>query len=237
MKIGITFVAVLVALTMLAAGCLAPAASTPAGSATTSTPTVQPAATGTVQFWVTDAPRSDNISEIWVTVSDVEIHEAASGQASDNGSNEVQAETDNSTGTTGWVSANLTGENRFDLLKLRGENGEGIEQILASANLSAGRYTQIRMSIEKVEVNIDGVLKDAILPSGKLKFVHAFDIQAGGVTNLLFDFNAAQFVTITGSPTQPRIIVRPVVKMIVSGPQTSGTPSASAATMGGSGAL
>lgn len=169
-------------------------------------------------MWVTDAPRTDNISEIWVTVSDVEIHQAAVGQVSDNGSSEAEGVTDNSTDTSGWISANLTGPTRFDLLTLQGDNG-GLQQILATANLTDGQYTQIRMTIGKVEVNIDGALKDGVIPSGTLKFVHPFEVQAGSVTKLLFDFNADKFVNVTGSPKEPKIIVKPVIKLTVSKPE------------------
>ncbi|MDP4032171.1 MAG: DUF4382 domain-containing protein, partial [Pseudorhodobacter sp.] len=163
-----------------------------AGTTTPATPPVtQAAKAGIVQMWVTDAPRSDNVTEIWVTVSDVKIHEATVTQVSDNGSNEAEGTVDDSTGNGVWISANLTGPNRFDLLTLRGDgDGGGLQQILGTANLTVGKYTQIRMTVEKVEVKIDGVLKDAVLPSGKLKFVHPFDVQADSTTKLLFDFDA-----------------------------------------------
>ena len=218
MKIGIIPVTVLTTLAMLVASCAAPgptASTSP--TSVTSPPSGQVAKTGIVQMWVTDAPRTDNISEIWVTVSDVKIHEAAVGQVSDNGSDEADGEIDDSADTGGWISVNLTGPSRFDLLTLRGDSG-GLQQVLATANLTVGRYTQIRMTVGKVEVKVNGVLKDAVLPSGKLKFVHPFDVQADSVTKLLFDFDADKFVNVTGSPKEPKIMVKPVVKLIVSKP-------------------
>lgn len=216
MKVGIMLVSLLAALATLVAGC---------GAATPG----QVAQTGTVQMWVTDAPRSDNVTEIWVTVSEVKIHEVAVGQSSDNSSQtsdnvsgETEGQTENSTDTQGWISVNITGQNRFDLLTLRGTSGGGLQQILTTANLTAGQYTQIRMTVDKVEVKIDGVLKDATLPSGKLKFVHPFDVVAGQVTKLLFDFDADKFVNVTGSPKNPKIMVKPVVKLTVSKPQGQG---------------
>lgn len=183
-----------------------------------------PAATkpnvGAVEMWVTDAPRSDNVTEIWVTVNEVKIHKVETGNVSGNGSsNETEGQVDDAADTGGWISINLTGPNRFDLLTLRGENGTGLQQILSTANLTEGRYTQIRMTVGKVEVKIDGVLKDAALPSGKLKFVHPFDVEADSTTKLLFDFDADKFVTVTGSPRDPKIMVKPVVKLIVSKPK------------------
>jgi len=231
MKIGIILISLLAALATLVAGC---GATIPGSS--TNPPTSlsgQVAQIGTVQMWVTDAPRSDNVTEIWVTVSEVKIHETVAGQASDNtsqtsdnSSGETEGQTDKSTDTQGWISVNITGQNRFDLLTLRGTAGGGLQQILATANLTVGQYTQIRMTIDKVEVKIDGVLKDATLPSGKLKFVHPFDVVAEQVTKLLFDFDADKFVTVTGSPKDPKIMVKPVVKLTVSKPQGQGTEEA-----------
>jgi len=190
----------------------------------TTPPVTQVAKAGIVQMWVTDAPRSDNVSEIWVTVNDVKIHEATVAQVSANASGEVEGTIDDSADTGGWISANLTGPNRFDLLTLRGDgDGGGLQQILGTANLTVGKYTQIRMTVEKVEVKIDGVLKDAVLPSGKLKFVHPFDVQADSTTKLLFDFDADKFVNVTGSPKNPKIMVKPVVKLIVSNPTPAPT--------------
>lgn len=189
---------------------------------------------GTVQMWVTDAPRSDNVSEIWVTVGQVTIHKADTGDVSDNASGNVSGNTSgNVTGNLSegqedtapenegdWITINITGADRFDLLTLRGDgNGSGIQQILATANLAAGRYTQIRMTVSKVEVKINGVLKDATVPSGKIRFVHPFVVQAGNMTKLLFDFDADKFVTVTGNPNSPKILVKPVIKLTASRPE------------------
>ena len=73
--------------------------------------------------------------------------------------------------------------------------------------------------VSKVEVKLNGVLKDATVPSGKLRFVHPFDVQAGNVTKLLFDFDADKFVTVTGSPKDAKIMVKPVIKLTVSKPE------------------
>ncbi len=202
------------------------AACTVPGGTTGPTGSTGPAASaGTVQMWVTDAPRTDNVSEIWVTVGEVKIHKAGSSNVSDNASGNVTGnssegqEDTNPENAADWIAINITGANRFDLLTLRGDgNGSGLQQILTTANLSAGRYTQIRMTVSKVEVRIAGVLKDATIPSGKLRFVHPFDIQAGNVTKLLFDFDADKFVTVTGNPNNPKILIKPVVKLIVSTP-------------------
>ena len=77
--------------------------------------------------------------------------------------------------------------------------------------LEAGGYTQIRMTIDNVQVKLyDGDLQNATLPSGKLKFTHPFDIVEGQTTTLLFDFDAEKSASITGSDN---IIVKPVIKL------------------------
>jgi len=73
------------------------------------------------------------------------------------------------------------------------------------------------MTISNVQVRLgDGELQDVILPSGKLKFIHPFDIVGGQTTALLFDFDAEKSVNVTGSG---QIIVKPVVKLSVTKPQ------------------
>jgi hypothetical protein len=193
------------------AGTVSPPVNHPAGTNPAHRPGYN---TGSVQMWVTDA-RAPTMWRNLAIVSDVKIHQATGVPVSDNGSGEAEGVADNSTDTAGWISVNLTGPGRFDLLTLK---SDGLQQVLATANLTVGQYTQIRMTVSKVEVKINGVLQVAVLPSGTLKFVHPFDVQAGSVTKLLFDFDADKFVTVTGSPKEPKIMVKPVVKMVVSRP-------------------
>jgi hypothetical protein len=98
----------------------------------------------------------------------------------------------------------------FDLIELK---EGGLEEILASGNVSAGKYTQIRMSIEKVEVTIgEGEPQEATLPSGELKFVRPFEVSEGKTTVLTLDFDAEKSVTITGAV---EIIFKPTVKLTI----------------------
>jgi hypothetical protein len=148
--------------------------------------------TGKLEIKVTDAPRSDNVSQIWIKVSEIRVHEAGTNQ------------NDNDDGK--WISANITGPNPFDLMTLK--NG-GIQQVLGNATLTSGNYTQIRLVVDSVRVMVNGEMKNAEIPSGNLKFIHPFEIQGGQVTTLLFDFDAAKSVNVTPN----KIIVKPVVKL------------------------
>jgi hypothetical protein len=187
-------------------------------------------ATGTLQIMVTDAPPEEEVTSIMVTVESVEVHKATAAQEQEQeqeqeggqGQNQEQEQqqlannsTNNSTDEeAGWLPVNiLAGNETFDLLQI-----QGIEEVLAIAELEPGKYTQIRMTVSNVQVRLgDGNLTDVILPSGKLKFVRPFDIVEGQTTALLFDFDAEKSVNVTGSG---QIIVKPVVKLSMTTPQT-----------------
>ncbi|GAI44226.1 unnamed protein product, partial [marine sediment metagenome] len=108
-----------------------------------------------------------------------------------------------------WLLLNIIeGANVFDLLLI-----EGLEELLVMDEVETGKYTQIRMTVDKVEVSIgNGGLKEATLPSGELKFVRPFDVVAGETTILLLDFDADKSVVVTGGG---KVIVRPVVKLSI----------------------
>ena len=187
-------------------------------------------ATGTLQIMVTDAPPEEEVTSIMVTVESVEVHKANAAQEQEQeqeggqGQNQEQEQeqqqlannsTNNSTSEeAGWLPVNiLAGNETFDLLQI-----QGIEEVLAIAELEPGKYTQIRMTVSNVQVRLgDGNLTDVILPSGKLKFVRPFNIVEDQTTALLFDFDAEKSVNVTGSG---QIIVKPVVKLSMTTPQT-----------------
>jgi hypothetical protein len=153
---------------------------------------------GRIEVRVTDAPPEYGITEIWVTVLDSEEEGVAVHKAGDDGDGE-------------WITIPITGENPFDLLQLQKAD---LDALLATEEITAGKYTQIRMTIDTVEVRIgDGDLQPAILPSGKLKFVRPFEVVDGETTIILLDFIADKSVTVTGNG---KIIVKPVVKLSVS---------------------
>lgn len=119
-------------------------------------------------------------------------------------------------GSAGWVPIPIRPESEiFDLLKL-----QGVEQVLAVSELEPGTYTQIRMAVEAIEVRYadqSGThTAQAELPSGKLKFVRPFAIEAGKITTLTFDFIASKSVVFTGSG---KVIFKPVIKLAVSEPK------------------
>jgi hypothetical protein len=219
MKIGV--LALMVVATLAMAVMLAGGYATPTA----------PQATGSLQIMVTDAPPDQEVTSIMVTVESVEVHKAAAAQEQEQqqeqeqvqGQNQTQEQEQEQSGVNstneeaGWLPLDiLAGNETFDLLQI-----QGIEQVVAIAELEPGNYTQIRMTISNVQVRLgDGDLQDVILPSGKLRFVRPFSIAEGQTTALLFDFDAEKSVNVTGSG---QIIVKPVVKMSMTTPQTIGS--------------
>jgi len=161
----------------------------PTGCAPTGTPTGAP--TGAVAVYVTDPGPVSNVSHINITASEVKIHKAG-----DDGEGE-------------WISLNITNPS-FDLIALK---ETGLKELLAQGNVTAGNYTQIRMTIAGVNVTLDGETQNATVPSGELKFVRPFQVVDGNTTILSLDFDAGKSVTITGTS---KVIVHPVVTLNVS---------------------
>jgi len=168
----------------------------------TETPSAVPP-TGTVELHVTDAPPREEVTGILVTVSKVEIHQAVTEPEQER----LQQQTPQSEG--GWQPLSIVeNSNPFDLLQIR-----GLDKLFAVSDVDVGKYTQIRLTLGKVEVALDGKdPQEATIPSSELKFVHPFDALADETTVLLLDFDAEKSVTVTGTG---KIIVKPVVKLTV----------------------
>ncbi|MFC1949814.1 DUF4382 domain-containing protein [Chloroflexota bacterium] len=166
---------------------------------------------GTIDVYVTDAPRSDNVTSIMVTVSEVQVHRAAAEQEQEQTGEGTQTQEEEQEqtqeGDGEWITIDLIDATTFDLLEI-----EGIEQFIGANVVEAGKYTQVRLVVDSVQVALSGgELQNADLPSNELKIVRPFDVVAGETTVLVIDFDADQMVTITGSG---RINVKPVVKLI-----------------------
>jgi inhibitor of cysteine peptidase len=207
------------ALGLAGAGCAPALTPTPT---TPTTPTPTGVTTGTVEIHITDAPPREDVTSILVTASSVEIHKAVAEQEQEQQGEGTQVQEQEQQqvqeGEGEWLPLGiLEGASTFDLLKIK-----GIDELFAMSEVEAGKYTQIRVTIEKVEVALgDEEPQEAMLPSGELKFVRPFDVVAGETTEILLDFDAAKSVNVTGSG---KIIVRPVVKLTVpkGGPADTG---------------
>ncbi len=158
----------------------------------TATPTVE---WGIIEIRVTDPPPADVESAV-VYLKNIEVHKV-SANTSDNTSDNA----------SGWIPI-IGAPPSFDLMDVI-----GVEQILGSANITAGKYTQIRMDVDRVEVEtVDGDNFTAEVPSGKLKIVRPFSVEAGGKTTLTLDFDGEKSLILTGSG---KFLFKPVVKLLI----------------------
>ncbi|MFC2024623.1 DUF4382 domain-containing protein [Chloroflexota bacterium] len=175
---------------------------------------------GRIEVRVTDAPPREEVTSILVTVTEnsVQVHKAVAEQEQEQeqvgegeqNQNEEQEQQQEQQGGESWLTLNmLEGAEQFDLLEIR-----GLEEVLAVGELEAGKYTQIRISVESVEVIFgdDEEYQEAEVTGGELKFVRPFDVVEGETTILLLDFDAEKSVNTTG---QGRVHVKPVVKLTI----------------------
>ena len=165
-----------------------PPAATPTGAQPTppaATPTgAQPGQKATLRIWATDAPPKD-VTKILITVSEIQVQ---------------------SSGDEPWLTV-VSGPVEFDLVEI-----QGVEQILGEAELDPGRYGQIRLTVEKAEVTVQGNTVSARVPSDKLKIVGGFDLVAGQTTILTLDFDAEKSVVIAGTRN---VLIKPTVKLLI----------------------
>lgn len=186
----------------------------PTGNEGSQIASVPAASTGKLEIRVTDAPAKEEITSILVTVNSLEIHKLGSGETQQAKGTEPEegtqeSEDDNS---GGWTTIEIDEDvNEFDLLKVK-ENPE----MLASLDVETGYY-KIKIGVEKVVITFgtgDAAHKEiAKVPSGKIKFNQAFEVTEDGITDLLFDFDAAQSVNVTGNG---KVMFKPVIKLSVS---------------------
>jgi heat shock protein HslJ len=164
----------------------------------------QPSATtSTLKVYVTDAPPSDEVTGIMVTIAEVQVHKAVAEQEQVGSDNQTQQDEGE------WITIDISDNaTTFDLLQIK-----GIEQFLGASEVAVGKYTQVRLVVDTIQVSLgDGELQDATVPSNELKIVRPFDVVAGEATVLTLDFEADKMVTVTGPG---KIIVKPVIKLTV----------------------
>lgn len=196
------------------------------GACVKTTPTL--ATQGTISVYVTDAPPREEVTSIMVTISEIQVHRAVAEQereqhisAGDQTQEQAQEQQQTQLGEGEWITIDLSDNaTTFDLLEIK-----GIEQYVGTREVEEGKYTQVRLVVDKVQVKLgDGDLQDATVPSNELKIVHPFDVLGAETTALVLDFDTDRMVTVTGAN---KVIVKPVIKLTVrqekSGGQQNGT--------------
>ena len=176
---------------------------TPPGPAPSPTPAPRPTAApqpaadaqpGKLEMRVTDA-RDPDVKAVVVTIESVQVHRAGSGE---------------------WKTA-VEGPMSFDLIAL-----SGVEAILGTQPMEAGRYTQVRLEISRVEVYTREGVAEAEVPSGELRLVGTFVLEPGETTIITLDFEVEDsLVRRAGKP----MLFKPVVKLKVGEPGAAGKPT------------
>ena len=138
---------------------------------------------GTLVLKITDARPELNITEALVTISNVEVHLIASG----------------------WHTV-VKEPTTFNLILL-----QDAQEILGSANLSTGHYSQIRLNVDNAKVTIDGINYNLKIPSNKVQLISPFQIEDNKTTVLTLDFDVQESVHSTGDD---KYIMRPTIKII-----------------------
>ena len=150
-------------------------------------------ATGTLVMQITDAPVALNIEKAEVTISNIQVHKAAEGEA-----NETETE-------SGWFDVVSEAKN-FDLVAIK-----DVKAILGSTELEPGKYTQIRLNVDKATATIDGQQYDLEVPSGKIKLVKGFTLEVNKTITLTLDFDAQESIKATSSD---KYVMQPTIKVI-----------------------
>lgn len=144
---------------------------------------------GTMQVYVTDAPPK-GVTAIEIKASNVEAH--MSGATEDH-----------------WISL-LKEPPVFDLVK-----AIGVNVLLGTSNVAAGKYTQVRLDITDVTVTLNGKQVKATVPSDKLKLVGEITVEEGKKTLISLDFDAEKSIVLAG---QDKVSFKPVVRLVVAKP-------------------
>ena len=109
----------------------------------------------------------------------------------------------------GWYTI-VEESQTFDLIAL-----QDVTDVLGEKELTAGKYTQIRLTVEKanITINNDGEIEvhNLTIPSNKVKLIKPFWIYEDETTVLTLDFDVYESVHKTG---QDKYIMRPTIKVI-----------------------
>lgn len=162
--------------------------------------TREDAATGRIVIYVKDAPA--DWKHVNVTFSAVKIHQAGADEDNDTDENE--------TGDDGgeWITIALE-QQTVDLRAY-----VDISALLASGNISTGKYTQIRIVVENVTgTMVDGTQVDFKVPSGVLKINKPFTIEKNETTELTVDIDLSKSIV----ENQNKWTFKPVLGSIVEG--------------------
>jgi len=146
---------------------------------------------GEVRVRLTDAP--GDFEHVNLVIREVAVHRSGADS------------------TGGWEVLAHDSSATYDLIALR----NGVFAGLGSGLVPAGHYTQVRLKLgDGSTVVVDGVSHPLVVPSGLqtgFKLIGEFDVPAGGLVDLLIDFDAARSVHLTGSG---RYMLKPTARVM-----------------------
>lgn len=109
----------------------------------------------------------------------------------------------------GWYTI-VEESQTFDLIAL-----QDVTDVLGEEELTTGKYTQIRLTVEKanITINNDGEIEvhDLKIPSNKVKLIKPFWIYEDETTVLTLDFDVYESVHKTGNN---KYMMKPTIKVI-----------------------
>lgn len=167
---------------------------------------------GSTRAYLTDDVLTDNnVTSVYVTISELAVHASASAPADD----------------SGWTTFAINPIKTFDLMNLTNK----ANAILTDLALTPGAYQQIRMTIRKCELAFaNGSIIEANVPSDKVRFNLGVTLESDKTYGMILDFVASN--SLTKSETGNTWTLAPVIQVkevfIIN---TDGTTSA--VTMGG----
>ena len=110
---------------------------------------------------------------------------------------------------SGWLTI-VNESQTFDLIAL-----QNVSAPLGEQNLTAGKYTQIRLTVESANITINrsGQREEQTLkiPSSKIKLIHPFTITKNETTVLTLDFLVDKSIHETGNG---KFMLKPTIKII-----------------------
>ena len=185
MKKLLSVLMILLLTAVLIPGCTAITSTptTPSTSSLSPSDSDLPDGMGRLVVNVTDPPPPD-MDSVMVKVENLEVHKAG--------------------GPWATVAEDME---PFDLKLL-----EDRVDLLATAIVGAGIYTQIRLDVESVTIWVEGEAHIAKVPSGKIKLVGSFEVVGGEETEVTLDFIGAESVIVTGNG---EYIFKPVIKLLI----------------------
>ncbi|MBW3581523.1 MAG: DUF4382 domain-containing protein [Euryarchaeota archaeon] len=183
---------------------------------------------GRVTVYVRDAATTE-FSSVFITFSKVAIHQGDEGEADQSGD---EPDTEGS----GWETV-FEGSKEIDLLAFAGADARAF---LGDANLSAGTYNQIVVTVDEARGirASDGSEVSITVTTGWVRVVRAFQVSADQTTRIILDLDLDRSLIQQGPTGGWRlnpVIGQVLVEEDASGPEGSrtGTTSGTDGTPGG----